>query len=232
LIQFLKSHQNIDAFCFQEVFHEAEGKTQDEELNATSAKNLFKDICQILPNHQGFFSPHVEDFYGLAMFVKNEFPILEEGEEYVHLNKGFIPAGDIGHHARNIQFIKTKLKGKIITIVNFHGLWNGKGKSDTEDRINQSKRVLEFLRKVDTEIILCGDFNLLPDTESIKMFEDFNLHNLVKEYGVTSTRTSLYTKPPKFADYIFVSNGIKVIDFKVLPDEVSDHSPLLLDFDI
>jgi endonuclease/exonuclease/phosphatase (EEP) superfamily protein YafD len=60
-----------------------------------------------------------------------------------------------------------------VTVVNFHGLWNGKGKTDTPDRIAQSQNILRFLEGVDGEIILCGDFNLLPDTESLRMFEDF-----------------------------------------------------------
>jgi endonuclease/exonuclease/phosphatase family metal-dependent hydrolase len=63
------------------------------------------------------------------------------------------------------------------------------------------------------------------------MFEDFGLRNLVKEYGVISTRTHFYTKPEKFADYIFVLQGIDVKDFRVLPDAVSDHSPLYLEFE-
>ncbi len=60
-----------------------------------------------------------------------------------------------------------------VTVVNFHGLWNGKGKTDTPDRIAQSQNILRFLEGVDGEIILCGDFNLLPDTESLRMFEAF-----------------------------------------------------------
>ena len=32
-----------------------------------------------------------------------------------------------------------------------------------------------------------------------------------------------------FADYIFVSKDIKVKDFKVLPDEVSDHLALSIE---
>jgi endonuclease/exonuclease/phosphatase family metal-dependent hydrolase len=43
---------------------------------------------------------------------------------------------------------------------------------------------------------------------------------------------SFYEKPEKFADYMFVSKGIAVRDFQVLPDEVSDHAPLFLDFDL
>ena len=79
--------------------------------------------------------------------------------------------------------------------------------------------------------MLCGDFNLLPDTESLRMLESAGLRNLVVECGVTSTRTSLYARPEPFADYVFVSDGIAVRDFHVLPDVVSDHTPLLLEFD-
>ena len=63
------------------------------------------------------------------------------------------------------------------------------------------------------------------------MLESAGLRNLVAEFGVTSTRTSLYTRPEPFADYVFVSDGIHVRDFRVLTDEVSDHAPLLLEFD-
>ncbi len=76
---------------------------------------------------------------------------------------------------------------------------------------------------------MCGDFNLLPDTQSIQILEDTGLRNLIKETGVTSTRTSHYTKPEKFADYAFVSKNLNIKEFKVLPDEVSDHSPLCLE---
>jgi len=79
--------------------------------------------------------------------------------------------------------------------------------------------------------VLCGDFNLLPDTESLKRLEGIGLRNLIKEYGITSTRTSFYDKPAKFADYALVSEGIEVKDFKILPDEVSDHSPMYLEFE-
>ena len=52
----------------------------------------------------------------------------------------------------------------------------------------------------------------------------------MKETGVTSTRSHYYTKPEKFADYILVSPDITVVDFNVLPDVISDHLPLVLEF--
>jgi endonuclease/exonuclease/phosphatase family metal-dependent hydrolase len=61
------------------------------------------------------------------------------------------------------------------------------------------------------------------------MLED-GMRNLIREYKITSTRTSFYPKTEKFADYFFVSPEVQVNDFQVLPDEVSDHAPLLLSF--
>lgn len=121
--------------------------------------------------------------------------------------------------------------GEQLTVINFHGLWNGKGKGDSEDRILQTKNILDFTKKLTGEHLLCGDFNLRPDTESIKLFQDVGMRNLIKEYNITSTRTSHYTKDEKFADYVFVTRGVRVKDFKVLPDEVSDHAPLYLDIE-
>jgi endonuclease/exonuclease/phosphatase family metal-dependent hydrolase len=62
------------------------------------------------------------------------------------------------------------------------------------------------------------------------MLEDAGLKNLVAEFGVVSTRTSLYARPERFADYVFVSPGVDVFAFRVLRDEVSDHAPLMLQF--
>ncbi|HSE34638.1 MAG TPA: endonuclease/exonuclease/phosphatase family protein, partial [Candidatus Paceibacterota bacterium] len=78
------------------------------------------------------------------------------------------------------------------------------------------------------------DFNILPDTESMSILEN-GMRNLVKEFGVESTRTPLYRhysnpEEPNYADYVLVSPDVRVTRFEVLPDVVSDHSPLLLEF--
>ena len=187
-----------------------------------------KEISEVLPNHVAFFRPHHGDNYGLLMLVNKNLAIMEEGEVFVYKEKGYVAKGDAGNHARNIQYVTVESMTGPIIVINFHGLWNGKGKTDTEDRIQQSKNILEFISKLNGEHILCGDFNLLPHTESIKLFEKEGLRNLIKEYEISSTRTSFYTKPEKYADYIFVTKGLHVKDFKVLPDEVSDHAPLLI----
>jgi hypothetical protein len=77
----------------------------------------------------------------------------------------------------------------------------------------------------------CAATSIFCRAPSLRMLESAGLRNLVAEFGVSSTRTSLYARPEKFADYVLVSDGIIVHDFRVLPDEVSDHAQLLLELE-
>ncbi len=101
------------------------------------------------------------------------------------------------------------------------------------ERLSQSQKIVAFGKTLHGEIVFAGDFNLLPETESFKAItRELKLQNLNAAFDVTSTRTSLYEKPIKCADYVLTSPGISVLDYQVLPDEVSDHAALMLDFEI
>lgn len=130
---------------------------------------------------------------------------------------------------RDLQRVEFSHLGKTYTILNFHGMWTGKGKEDTNKRIEQSEKIRKIFNEAKGAKILCGDFNLKPDTKSIDILSDGN-RNLIREYNITSTRSVLYTKPTKFADYIIISSEIEVKNFKVLQDQISDHLPLFLEF--
>ena len=188
------------------------------------------EISALLDRHRVFFHPHHLDDYGLMMLVAKRLDVVDSGDVFVHRERGYVPEGDIGHHARNVQFVTVATPAGRLSVMNFHGLWNGQGKGDSADRIAQSQRLVEFLGGRREPFVLGGDFNLAPDTVSLKMLEGAGLANLVAEFGVTSTRTRLYTGAERFADYVFVSANVDVRAFRVLPDEVSDHAPLMLEF--
>lgn len=235
LLSFFGEHKNIDIFCLQEVWAApytrlngrlAGGVPLDDGAVMTNAR---QEIAATLPTHESYFRPHFLDDYGLLMLVRKDFEVIAEGELFVYREKYHVPDDDLGNHARNIQYVTIRTDTGPVTIINFHGLWNGRGKTDSDDRLEQSKKITHFVQSLSGECVLCGDFNLLPDTKSIKIIEEAGLVNLIKTYSVQSTRTSLYTKPEKFADYILVSKGIIVRDFRVLSHEVSDHVPLYLE---
>lgn len=225
LLHFIKAYQSVDIFCLQEVYHQAVEKVSTEDRRVSL--DIFAEIQALLPEHQGFFRPVVDNAYGIAMLVHRSIDVLSEGEVSIHENPEYPGRGPT--HGRNLQWAECKLNNKIYSIVNVHGLWNGMGKTDSPARIVQSKRIRDFLDTVHTPKILCGDFNLRPDTQSMHIIEQ-GMHNWVTETGVNSTRTSFYTKAEKFADYILTSAEITVKDFKVLPEEVSDHAALWVDF--
>ncbi len=226
LVDFINEHSNkVDIFCFQEIYHNATD-TMSDELRKPRL-NLFTELQQLLPNHIAFFRPSIKDVYGIGIFIHKKITVLHESEIIIHDNPSY--SGHGGNHSRNLQWIECKAKGKVYSILNVHGLWNGKGKTDTKDRMLQSQRIKTFMSTLHAPIVLCGDFNLHPETESLKMLEE-NMINLIKAHGVTSTRSHYYSKQEKFADYILVSSDIQVKEFKVMQEPVSDHLPLWLEF--
>ncbi len=229
LHDFFRKNKEVDIFCLQEVWEG--GDSEVAKWGEGIDTKMLTNIGSILESHSLFFYPHYHDWYGLAMFVKKNFIIIEEGDIFVHKDKGWVHDEFAANHARNLQYVTIETKYGLQTILNFHGIWNGQGKDDSDDRLIQSDNISKFLSKINNPHVLMGDFNLLPETKSLKILEDNGLRNLIKEFGVTSTRSSHYKKPLKFADYTLVSKEIKVKDFRVLPDEISDHLAMYLDIE-
>jgi|SRR6185437_14092532 len=227
LLKFIANNVDVDVFCLQEVYHNAPDRVSTDGREV--GLKIFGDLHSLLPNHTAFFRPVVQNVYGIGMFVKNDIEVIGEGDIEIYNNPEFTGLGP--KHPRNLQWLKCKVGNKTYSIVNVHGLWNGMGKTDTEDRLAQSQKIRDFMDKLDIPKILCGDFNLTPDTQSLKIIED-GMTNQIIQNNIKSTRSvQYYPKAERFADYIFTSKDIVVHDFKVMEDEVSDHLPLFLDFD-
>lgn len=227
---FVREHsKDTDIFCFQEVH--ADGSLE-ADLEAGERPDFLAELQGILPDFQSYFTEQVPGT-GLAVFIRNTVEVenistflLLSAEELSHLKM------DDGsqYYPRIVQMLE--LRNPHLIVCNFHGV-HGSHKKETPERTLQTARLLEVLGKHAGPKILVGDFNLNPDTESIARLEAQG-RNLVKEGGFTTTRSSYYTKREHipFADYAFVSPDLQVSRFEVLPDEVSDHLPLLLEFSI
>lgn len=157
------------------------------------------------------------------------------GLEGVHVHDVYVPAQavDTGSHVVSVrQMLVTvhALNGRHIAIANVHGLWNGGGKGDCPERLEQSRSIRTALDALGMPWMIVGDLNLDPVTESMRILEE-GARNLTKEQGVTCTRTPLYRHyhDPSYgnvADYVIASPGIEVESFDVLPDIASDHAAL------
>jgi endonuclease/exonuclease/phosphatase family metal-dependent hydrolase len=123
-----------------------------------------------------------------------------------------------------------------ICVGHMHGLRDLRGKLDTPERRVQAERLVALVRTVaedDDPLIVGGDFNVEPGSETFGVLAGLGLTDLVTSHGHAGTRTSHYTKPGRFADYLLVNDRVAVREFSVVTTpEVSDHCPLVLELDV
>jgi endonuclease/exonuclease/phosphatase family metal-dependent hydrolase len=169
---------------------------------------------------------------GIATFTRRSLAIVDRG--VVPLGREVFPAdGREIELLRSFQHTTIAQNGRRLCIVNVHGTVHPGSKLDTAERLAQSHTILEIVKGREGDVIICGDLNLMPDTESVRLLEAGH-RNLIREYGITNTRSRLnpYFGTPQaqgFADYVFVSPGLTIRDFQVPYREISDHLPLILD---
>jgi len=239
LMQFLrKKSESTDIFCLQEIQscdqETADARHPEEHICGP----LFSKINDALNDFEGSFASFDDDPHrmSLALFWRRDLPVKEVKDFIVYKPETPIETGSKIASPRKLQYMTLEFDKKELLLANYHGLWDGGSKTDTVARIHQSEAIRNFLDKFDGPKILCGDFNLLPETKSLNILER-GMQNLVKEHNIESTRTVLYRHhdsptQPNFADYIIASPEIMVKKFEVLPDIVSDHSPLYLEFEV
>lgn len=240
-----------DVLCLQEVVHspatDRDWLTYRDGAHCLPQRaNLFRDVARVLPDHVAVFCPAAQGVlwdgevalpsqWGLATFVHASFPIVAQRQGFVH--KDFSPDG-YGEHPRSRSAHAIRVhdfeRGRPVAIAHMHGLRDLNGKRDTADRLRQARRLLDLAGSVavdDAPLIVCGDFNVEPDSETFTILAQAGLTELVTTRGFAGTRTSHYAKPGRFADYLLVNRHVEVADFTIVREpEVSDHCPLLLKF--
>lgn len=241
--KFIKS-QNPDFVAYQEIMRPLEKTVfkiyKSQEIIEKIAKFPYK-----------FFGPkwiaskftkngkvHM-DFGGLVEQgneIASKFPIISAKNE--HFYQSYSDCLDSTNwltedEPRSVAIVEIKIKGKILQILNLHGTWS-KDKLGGKRALAQCKYILKAAKRKNIATIIVGDFNLLPETKGIKLISK-EFRNLVSEFGIKSTRPKFNDgtdKGENVIDYIFVNDKIRVKDFRVIDTNISDHLPLILDFDI
>src|SRR5438105_5001977 len=97
----------------------------EEIARAEIMVNGKQEISALLDGHEVFFHPDHLDDYGLMTLVSKTLDVVESGDVFVHRERGYLPQGNLGLHARNLQFVKVDGPLGPRSVLNFHGLWNG-----------------------------------------------------------------------------------------------------------
>lgn len=239
-----------DVFCLQETTRApVESPSwlcyRDPYRELDQRADLFGDISRLLPDHQSFFAAatrgtlfdadgtQVPSEHGLAMWVRRDLAVTRMGHDFIHgqyRGDGWGP--EPVPRTMQVARVADPKIGQVVTIGHLHGLRDPSGKGDTPARMGQTQRIIEIFQSVwrqNSSAVLAGDFNLLPDSACFEALGNIGLTNLITRHGITDTRTGLYQKEPRFADYMLVSHDLEQARFDVpATPEVSDHRPLIL----
>ncbi|MGI9596439.1 MAG: endonuclease/exonuclease/phosphatase family protein [Acidimicrobiales bacterium] len=237
-----------DVLCLQEVTRTPRlgGWTEftDGERNLPQRANLFDDVRRLLPGHQAMFlasdagpvtdrrgRSHRQDF-GVAVFVDETISVVAHTSAFVHGSFADHVEWAVEDRPRVAQAVRLvdRAGSRTLTVVHLHGLRDPSGKADTPARKAQAERLAELVtatRDPADFVVVCGDLNLLPSSETFAVLGAIGMTDLV---GERDTRTSRYTKPVRNANYLLVSepDAVEALATPAAP-EVSDHRPLILD---
>ena len=238
LMSFLAEQKDIvDVFCFQEV-NDTDSDIVTDELRV----NLLSEIKNRLPDHNCFFAMAGEGFnyftrqrvdydlkVGTAIFVRKNLKTENHQAPLIYGSTDNLNQEHLNKFPGDFPKLLQQIKVGNYWIFNIHGPWFPSNKDDNTVRLEYFSRVAEELSAIAGKKILCGDFNLNPNTQSMEILEDLGMRNLIKDFQIKTTRSKFYTWPIPFADYILTSEDIEVVAFEVLPTEASDHLPLVVE---
>ena len=244
LMQFIKEEsETTDIFCFQEILKGPEKIDVFKRIRP----NIYGDLERAIPEFRQYFNPMQgilvgrgefnELSLGVSIFIRRTYTVESAGGFFAWGKWRILDWENTKNSpgfAQHVTFCTQS--GDDYTVVNVHGIseWP---KIDTPARILQSQRIVEFLEKAPGEKILCGDFNLFPDTESVAILSR-GMRNLMAEFGIPSTRSRGHWEKESLnlggfketiSDYCFVSPDITVTSFSVPDVKISDHLPLVLE---
>lgn len=216
IIGFL-SKSGVDLIGLQEAdrFAKRSGfEDQPENIRKSLPYNAIFAPSLTLPP-EGAEKPKRE--YGLLCLSR--FPVTESKTHFLRKSEY---AGKWFTESRVCLESVVNANGKEIAFINLH--------IDTHEIENQMENLASILKKTNLPKILVGDFNVPPENDNIKLFQE----KLKLTNAITGDKVHTHEdeRGKQQIDYIFVSEEFTVKDAKILDIDFSDHKPLFAEVSI
>ncbi len=241
--------EDPDIILLQEIY-------STKLLNAPINYRLYEHLQEVLPEYKSTygaaftdtmgkirtlsaaknlpFSPNVEKVEsGNAIFSKFEIKSTTNtffDRPYKAFNEQAQTSFE--NNPQTILGAKLDAHGVELNAYSVHGIWGFDGK-DSERRLQMAETIIQQIEGKNN-VIIGGDFNLHPDTKTVQTIEK----HVKSVFGNTLIRTFNleYKKEPGFktaaVDMMFCSENIHVISKKCPDIQVSDHLPLVVEFEV
>ena len=227
-----------DILCLQEVYDTSDPSLPERFHSIEMLTNLFPEYNYVFAPELLYLDQGKKYHCGNAIFSR--FPITETTTtfydipygEYERYN-GYDLAYDFSKQPYNLLHAEVSLKNTSLHIFTTHGIW-GKHGNDTDRRLAMGDTLIKQIAGKE-HVLLAGDFNMYRATQTIRHIEE----HVKNVFGDTLRTTFNIRKKPHVGNYatsvvdmLFVSDDIAIKE-KSCPDvDVSDHFPLLAEFEV
>lgn len=233
LVKFIKAEQP-DFVSMQEV---TGGK-----LNLVYKTGNLVEILKKELSMEAIFNPDIvlsddpSSFWGNAVFSRHEI-----AEKKVKILKAFETIREpeirdenlFDKRPRHILDGRVKIGDFYMHILSWHGAWNAPP-HDTEETLRQATLACEYIKSLDEPFILGCDLNATAEQETVKMVGEVAKNWIIGQNVVQTTHPTVHKIAPRgyLVDYIFTSFDFKLVSFGVPQILVSDHLPVVAEFEI
>ena len=216
---------DADIFCFQELPRYSKAKEYIDYIKAKTTWNYYYQ------NKEG------------ALGVLSKYP-LKNGDAQNFLNKsnGILHV-DVDVKGKKIRLFNTHLQSNAVTRIadqlandrdidekeawiKFKGMV-GKYRHSALLRAKQAGIIREQINASHVPIIVCGDFNDVPQSKVYQMIAADNLRDSFRDSGKGLGFTFNGSIPALRIDYILHDDNFESIQTKVLKPSFSDHNPVM-----
>jgi endonuclease/exonuclease/phosphatase family metal-dependent hydrolase len=215
-----------DLFCVQEALPD-----QMDDLEAAFPDFAYEGVGRDDGKREGEFS---------AVFFNTErFKQLDGGTFWLSETPETCSFGWDAACRRICSWVKLEEKssGQHLFVFNTH--FDHKGAEARRESARLILRKVGVISRGEAPVVLCGDFNLPPDSEPVglittKLRDAFDVSELAPYGSIATYHGFTYDDPPRERiDYVFVSPDVKVLRYGALTDSrnrafFSDHLPVLV----
>lgn len=194
-------------------------------------------LQEVTPTWKKYFEEDLEDFENIFKYrAKESFeavPIYWKKEKFNKIDGGWFwlsetpevssrSWGTVCIRITTWVCLEEKATGKRFAFVNTH-----LDHVSEKARVEGIKLIVRFIEEKfgkDMPLILTGDFNATPDSETIRIANELlrNTRDIAKVTTDEITWHAYGESDPQIIDYVFVSNGVKCTKFEVIKETDGD----------
>jgi endonuclease/exonuclease/phosphatase family metal-dependent hydrolase len=234
IVSFVKKH-DFDILHFQEVTSGEHSKRGFEVFTVLKEQLGYKGIQSVYWRLKGdpktymsnatYFKPEMLPQSSYELFLK---PYQELTREEMR---------DYASHATSALDVVFLLNGKKIHFINTHLVW-GPTPEDKPYKLEQGKKLHEYVKNLREPFILSGDFNVTPDSQIVKWMNELGRNHTI-EHSITNTlnpnthRVQHLFPAGLAVDFVFTEQSLQVQRFQLIdtPD-LSDHFGMAIQIEL